>query len=54
MADNDFASNLSFLFTNGPDTEYTVIGRVARRIWAIAMRDLYGADERSQKFKYHI
>lgn len=54
MEVNDFARNLSFFFSNGLDTEYTVIGRVARRIWAIAMRDLYDADERSQKFKYHI
>jgi methylmalonyl-CoA mutase len=54
MAVNEFARNLSFFFSNGLDAEYTVIGRVARRIWAIAMRDLYGADERSQKFKYHI
>src|SRR5699024_122737 len=51
---NDFASNLSFFFSNGLDPEYTVIGRVARRIWAIAMRDKYGANERSQKLKYHI
>ncbi|MFZ6179293.1 fused isobutyryl-CoA mutase/GTPase IcmF [Nannocystis pusilla] len=51
---DDFAPNLSFFFSNGLDSEYTVIGRVARRIWAIAMRDLYGADERSQKLKYHI
>ena len=43
-----------FLFSNGMDPEYTVIGRVARRIWAIAMRKLYGANERSQKLKYHI
>ena len=49
-----FAPNLSFFFSNGLDAEYTVIGRVARRIWAVAMRDLYGADERSQKLKYHI
>ncbi|MDB5104335.1 MAG: methylmalonyl-CoA mutase [Fibrobacteres bacterium] len=49
-----FAPNLSFFFSNGLDPEYTVIGRVARRIWAIAMRDHYGADERSQKLKYHI
>ncbi len=49
-----FAPNLSFFFSNGLDTEYTVIGRVARRIWAIAMRDLYGAGSRSQKLKYHI
>jgi methylmalonyl-CoA mutase len=54
MAVNEFARNLSFFFSNGLDAEYTVIGRVARRIWAIAMRDLYEADERSQKFKYHI
>ncbi len=54
MAVNEFARNLSFFFSNGLDAEYTVIGRVARRIWAIAMRDLYQADERSQKFKYHI
>ena len=51
---NKFAPNLSFFFTNGLDPEYTVIGRVARRIWAVTMRDLYGADERSQKLKYHI
>ncbi|HEX6594783.1 MAG TPA: fused isobutyryl-CoA mutase/GTPase IcmF [Bacillota bacterium] len=51
---NDFAPNLSFFFSNGLDPEYTVIGRVARRIWAIAMRDKYGADERSQKLKYHV
>ena len=50
----EFAPNLSFFFSNGLDPEYTVIGRVARRIWAVAMRDLYGADERSQKLKYHI
>ena len=49
-----FARNLSFFFSNGLDPEYAVIGRVARRIWAIAMRDLYSADERSQKLKYHI
>lgn len=49
-----FAPNLSFFFSNGLDAEYTVIGRVARRIWAIAMRDLYEAGERSQKLKYHI
>ena len=54
MAVDDFAPNLSFFFSNGMDAEYTVIGRVARRIWAIAMRELYGADERSQKLKYHI
>src|SRR5690606_2696757 len=51
---DDFAPNLSFFFSNGMDPEYTVLGRVARRIWAIAMRDLYGADERSQRLKYHV
>jgi len=51
---DDFAHNLSFFFSNGMDPEYTVIGRVARRIWAIAMRDKYGANSRSQKLKYHI
>lgn len=54
MKIDDFARNLSFFFSNGMDPEYAVIGRVARRIWAIAMRDLYGASERSQKLKYHI
>ena len=54
MAVDDFASNLSFFFSNGMDPEYTVIGRVARRIWAIAMRDRYGASEKSQKLKYHV
>jgi methylmalonyl-CoA mutase len=49
-----FAPNLSFFFSNGMDPEYNVIGRVARRIWAIAMRDKYGASSRSQKLKYHI
>ncbi len=49
-----FAPNLSFFFSNGLDSEYTVIGRVARRIWAVAMRDLYRGDDRSQKLKYHI
>ncbi len=49
-----FAPNLSFFFSNGLDAEYTVIGRVARRIWAVAMRDLYKAGARSQKLKYHI
>ncbi|MEO7728187.1 MAG: methylmalonyl-CoA mutase family protein, partial [Burkholderiales bacterium] len=53
MAIDDFAPNLSFFFSNGMDPEYSVIGRVARRIWAVAMRDLYGANERSQKLKYH-
>ncbi|MFD1036884.1 fused isobutyryl-CoA mutase/GTPase IcmF [Virgibacillus byunsanensis] len=51
---NKFAQNLSFFFSNGLDPEYTVIGRVARRIWAVTMRDKYGANERSQKLKYHI
>jgi methylmalonyl-CoA mutase N-terminal domain/subunit len=54
MRIDDFAQNLSFFFSNGMDPEYTVIGRVARRIWAVAMRDKYGANERSQKLKYHI
>lgn len=49
-----FAPNFSFFFSNGLDAEYTVLGRVARRIWAVALRDLYGAGERSQKLKYHI
>ncbi|WP_100332501.1 fused isobutyryl-CoA mutase/GTPase IcmF [Bacillus xiapuensis] len=51
---NAFAPNLSFFFSNGLDPEYTVIGRVARRIWAAVMRDKYGANERSQKLKYHV
>jgi methylmalonyl-CoA mutase len=51
---DDFAPNLSFFFSNGMDPEYTVMGRVARRIWATAMRDRYGANERSQKLKYHV
>jgi methylmalonyl-CoA mutase len=51
---NDFAPSFSFFFSNGMDPEYTVIGRVARRIWAIAMRDLYGADDRAQRLKYHV
>ncbi len=51
---DDFAPNLSFFFSNGMDPEYTVLGRVARRIWAIAMRDRYGANDRSQKLKYHV
>ena len=54
MKVEDFAPNFSFFFSNGIDAEYTVLGRVARRIWAIAMRELYGADERSQKLKYHV
>jgi len=53
MQVDDFAQNLSFFFSNGMDPEYTVLGRVARRIWAVAMRDKYGANERSQKLKYH-
>lgn len=51
---NDFAPNLSFFFSNGMDPEYTVMGRVARRIWAVAMRERYGANARSQMLKYHI
>jgi methylmalonyl-CoA mutase len=51
---DDFAGNLSFFFSNGMDPEYTVMGRVARRIWAIALRDKYGASKRSQRLKYHI
>ncbi|MFK8083849.1 MAG: fused isobutyryl-CoA mutase/GTPase IcmF [Granulosicoccus sp.] len=54
MSIDDFAPSLSFFFSNGMDPEYTVMGRVARRIWAIAMRERYGANERSQKLKYHI
>jgi methylmalonyl-CoA mutase len=54
MPIDSFAPNLSFFFSNGMDPEYTVIGRVARRIWAIAMREKYGASERSQMLKYHI
>ncbi len=54
MPIDDFAPNLSFFFSNGMDPEYSVIGRVARRIWAKAMRLKYGANERSQKLKYHI
>ena len=54
MKIDDFAPNFSFFFSNGIDAEYTVLGRVARRIWAIALRDRYGADDRSQKLKYHI
>jgi methylmalonyl-CoA mutase len=54
MQVDDFAPNLSFFFSNGMDPEYAVIGRVARRIWARAMRDLYGAGPRSQMLKYHI
>ncbi|MBZ0134750.1 MAG: methylmalonyl-CoA mutase family protein [Planctomycetes bacterium] len=51
---NAFAPNLSFFFSNGVDAEYSVIGRVARRIWAVAMKRLYGANDRSQMLKYHI
>ncbi|MGY1650733.1 fused isobutyryl-CoA mutase/GTPase IcmF [Geodermatophilus sp. SYSU D01119] len=54
MSIDDFAPNLSFFFSNGMDAEYTVIGRVARRIWAVAMRDRYGANARSQQLKYHV
>jgi methylmalonyl-CoA mutase len=51
---DDFAPNLSYFFSNGIDAEYAVIGRVARRIWAKAIRQRYGGNERSQKLKYHI
>ena len=51
---DDFAPNLSFFFSNGMDPEYSVLGRVARRIWAITLREKYGANERSQKLKYHV
>jgi methylmalonyl-CoA mutase len=51
---DDFAPNLSFFFSNGMDPEYAVLGRVARRIWAVAMKERYGANERSQKLKYHV
>ncbi len=51
---DDFCDNLSFFFSNGLDPEYTVIGRVARKIWAVTLRDKYGANPKSQKFKYHI
>jgi methylmalonyl-CoA mutase len=54
MSIDDFAPNLSFFFSNGMDPEYSVLGRVARRIWAIAMKEKYGANERSQKLKYHV
>ncbi|MBX3041100.1 MAG: cobalamin-dependent protein [Bdellovibrionaceae bacterium] len=54
MKIDDFAPNLSFFFSNGLDPEYSVLGRVARRIWAVAMRDLYKGNDRSQKLKYHI
>jgi methylmalonyl-CoA mutase len=51
---DDFAPNLSFFFSNGLDPEYSVLGRVARRIWAVAMKELYKGNDRSQKLKYHI
>jgi methylmalonyl-CoA mutase len=54
LAIDDFAPNLSFFFSNGMEPEYTVVGRVARRIWAVALREKYGANERSQKLKYHV
>src|ERR1700687_6111313 len=54
MKVDDFSPNLSFFFSNGMDPEYSVIGRVARRIWARAMRERYGASPRSQMLKYHI
>jgi isobutyryl-CoA mutase len=54
MKIDDFAGNLSFFFSNGLDPEYAVLGRVARRIWAVAMKEKYGADSKSQKLKYHI
>ncbi len=54
MKIDDFATNLSFFFSNGLDPEYAVIGRVARKIWAVTLRDKYGANDKSQKFKYHI
>ena len=54
MRVDDFAPNLSFFFSNGMDAEYSVLGRVARRIWAVAMKERYGANERSQKLKYHV
>lgn len=54
MSIDDFAPNLSFFFSNGLDAEYSVIGRVARRIWSIVMKEKYGANDRSQKLKYHV
>ncbi len=54
MKVDEFAGNFSFFFSNGMDPEYSVLGRIARRIWAVAMRDRYGANERSQKLKYHV
>src|SRR4029079_16135809 len=53
MAIDDFAPNLSFFFSSGMGPEYSVMGRVARRIWAVAMRERYGASDRSQKLMYH-
>jgi isobutyryl-CoA mutase len=54
MQIDEFCENLSFFFSNGLDPEYSVIGRVARKIWAVTLRDKYGANTKSQKFKYHI
>lgn len=54
MEINDFCQNLSYFFSNGLDPEYTVMGRVARKIWAVTLRDKYGANEKSQQFKYHV
>ncbi len=54
MSIDDFAPNLSYFFSNGIDAEYSVIGRVARRIWSVAMKRMYGGSDRSQKLKYHI
>ncbi|MEY9844574.1 fused isobutyryl-CoA mutase/GTPase IcmF [Streptacidiphilus sp. MAP5-3] len=54
MQIDDFAPNLSFFFSNGMDPEYSVLGRVARRVWAVTMKKKYGANERSQKLKYHV
>jgi methylmalonyl-CoA mutase len=54
MSIDNFAPNLSFFFSNGLDAEYAVLGRVARRIWAVAMRDRYGAGPRAQQLKYHV
>ncbi len=54
MGIDEFAKNFSFFFSSGMDPEYSVLGRVARRIWAIALRELYGASEASQRLKYHI
>ncbi|MFP5385005.1 MAG: fused isobutyryl-CoA mutase/GTPase IcmF [Bacteriovoracia bacterium] len=51
---DDFCENLSFFFSNGLDPEYTVLGRVARKIWAVTMKEKYGASDKSQKLKYHI